>query len=284
MSNKTILSIVILHYNRPRDLYFSLNKTIFYLKKTGLYTKSEIIIVDNNSTHLPAIPRYKIKLIKLNKNIGVSAINYGFNIAKGRYVLQLDDDSFPLHGIDKAISYLDSNKKVGICALNITGGPFTMSRLKLFQKLNYFVGCGALIRKDVLVKTKGYSPWIFLYSNEFDLSLHAHKYRYETIFYGSAKVKHLASKVNRSTVRYEVYSLKNELLVNYCYYSNLIMLLRFLLIFFFHIKYVIQKKEYYSIIYKLKAVVNAYVESSSIKRNVLPFKLQLSLFYNDLKK
>ena len=61
-----------------------------------------------------------VHLIKLKKNIGIAGWNEGFKIAKGEYVLVLDDDSYPdADTISNGMDYLIELKNFGILAISI---------------------------------------------------------------------------------------------------------------------------------------------------------------------
>src|SRR3989344_7308941 len=86
------LSIIIPCYNEGKNLAIllpKLHKTIS--KLTGKY---EILIIDNNSRDRTAFycKRYNTKLFQQKEKGYGSALNLGFERAKGRYIITMDGD------------------------------------------------------------------------------------------------------------------------------------------------------------------------------------------------
>src|SRR5690554_4798994 len=95
--NNPLVSIVILCWNRKKDMKESLNN----IRKID-YTNLEVIVVDNCSTdgtvEMIEQDYPEVNLIKMYKNIGIEAYNIGFKNSLGEYIVILDDDSFPAKG------------------------------------------------------------------------------------------------------------------------------------------------------------------------------------------
>lgn len=110
-----------------------------------------------------------VQLIQLEKNIGIAGWNEGFKVAKGEYVLVLDDDSYPIiNTIRIGIIKLMNENKIGIIACNIViGSQFDLESASVYDELeksvNSFVGCGAIIRRNVLETIGGFESELFLY-------------------------------------------------------------------------------------------------------------------------
>ena len=108
---KTIeVSIVIVNYN-SFDL---LNKCIASLIEFTEKVSCEIIVIDNNSSigNVDDVVSYfdEITLIKNIKNVGFGAANnQGLKIAKGKYVLFLNNDTILLENtIKKVFDFAES--------------------------------------------------------------------------------------------------------------------------------------------------------------------------------
>jgi glycosyltransferase involved in cell wall biosynthesis len=101
MNNNILISIVIPTYNRSKYLL----KILDILKSNSInFYRYEIIICDSFSKdHVRSkIEAFKscynnlnISYINLHKNIHSLKRNFGTNIAKGKYIIYLDDDCFP---------------------------------------------------------------------------------------------------------------------------------------------------------------------------------------------
>lgn len=82
-------SIVMLTCNRAHLLGDSLHRVLQYQPQ-----ESEVIVVDNASTDgtsdiLSSLP---VTHVRLNKNYGVWARNLGFDLCRGEFIIQIDDD------------------------------------------------------------------------------------------------------------------------------------------------------------------------------------------------
>lgn len=218
-----LVSVVILTWNRRDDLRESLLK----LKRQS-HKNLEIVVVDNHSedgTVSMLEKEFKeVKLIKLPKNIGVEGYNIGFKESKGEYVVVLDDDSSPLRDtIKKAIPIFTSNPKLGIIAGNIKnpdGGSETNDWVSVYEKIKgpthgkafpwfTFIGCGAVIKKEVFKKAGYYPPEYFLYWNENDFSARVLAAGYEIEYHPEIVFEHRVSKSQRPSGRKAFYATRN---------------------------------------------------------------------------
>ncbi|MCK9424623.1 MAG: glycosyltransferase [Ignavibacteriaceae bacterium] len=140
------------------------------------YKNIEVIVVDNASSdgspEMVANEFPTVILIRMQKNIGIAGWNEGFKIAKGEYVLVLDDDSYPLNSTIFSGLREFLNKDIAIVALRIFNNYLNRNETEWMEfSCNSFIGCGALIKKDIFNKVGYYSADIFLYHNELDLSI-----------------------------------------------------------------------------------------------------------------
>jgi GT2 family glycosyltransferase len=215
-------SFVIVNYNRKEEILLTLTKT----KKTIDETPGEfeLIVVDNASTDGSAAAIKEkfpyVVLIENPVNTGAPAWNLGFEKAKGNYFIILDDDSHIESGLDKALDYLERNEHVGVLALNITGGAYQTVYWKDLEEKDGFIGCGAIVRKQLYDKIGGYADWIFLYTNEWDYGIRAMEAGYKVIYYENCHVTHRASVINRTSKRLIVFSVRNEMAIVYKYFSK----------------------------------------------------------------
>ena len=144
MENDPLVTVNILSFNRKDELRNTLSKVF-----EQDYKHIEVIVVDNASSdgspemvekEFPAV-----NLIRLNKNIGIAGWNEGFRIAKGEYVLVLDDDSYPdRNTISNGIKSFNNSGQLGIIAFNIYNNRLQNYETIDFQtRPRFFVGCGA---------------------------------------------------------------------------------------------------------------------------------------------
>lgn len=172
MNENPLVTVNILSFNRKDELRNTLTKVF-----EQDYKNIEVIVVDNASSdgssemvknEFPAV-----QLIKIQKNIGIAGWNEGFKVAKGEYVLVLDDDSYPEKiALVKVVNILSENIKVGIVALNIFDKSRNIYETKDFiPPFKDFIGCGALIRGECVDKIGGFDSRFFIYAHETDFSI-----------------------------------------------------------------------------------------------------------------
>ena len=217
-------SFVILNYNRKNELLITIEKTKALI--AGRPDAYEIIVVDNNSSDGSAdavkAVHPEITLIERKENTGVAGWNYGFEQAKGDYLIVLDDDSNLESGLEEALTYMDQNAKVGVLALNVTTGPYTneMFKWKDHENIIGFIGCGAVIRKSLYDKIGGFAAWLFIYGHEFDYAIRCLDAGYEVQFFENSNVIHRASAINRSSKRLKVFCTRNEMGIVYKHFPK----------------------------------------------------------------
>lgn len=140
------------------------------------YKNFEFIIVDDSSTddtyaYLTTIQDKRIKLVKNNKNLGLSAsLNRALKISKGTYIARMDaDDISDPQRLSKQISFLTSNKSIDLCgtfAALIDKNGTKVGKLHYPQKpgeikrkivlYNPIIHPSLMAREAVFKKLKGY--------------------------------------------------------------------------------------------------------------------------------
>lgn len=175
------ITIAILTKNAKKDIEVILQKLqeIDYPKN-----RMETILVDNGSvdgTRKMVEKKFKnVRIIYLDKNYGMSALNNAFTIAKGKYCMVFDDDSFiEKEGLKKVIKEFSSDASVGILACNILNPYDNSSEFKYMPKTGKsikwcdFTGGGVAIRTEIFNKIGYFSPDILGYGHEADFAIRA---------------------------------------------------------------------------------------------------------------
>src|SRR4051794_30237961 len=134
----------------------------------------DVIVVDNASTDDPATMVHEefpqVELIVRDENIGASAWNDGFAVARGDYVLILDDDCYLLPGgLRRAVAAAEDNA-ADLVSFSVAS---TLDPAHLFTEnspmgLMSFWGCAWLVRRRALTALGGYDPEIFIWDNELE--------------------------------------------------------------------------------------------------------------------
>ncbi|RYY07286.1 MAG: glycosyltransferase [Sphingobacteriaceae bacterium] len=214
-------SFVIATNNRKNEVLSTIAQTKELTKSD--HNNYEIVVIDNASTDGSADAiksNYNgVIIIDNQTNTGVSSRNLGFEIAKGEYLIMLDDDSNIEFGLEEALDFLDRNPQIGVLALNVVNGPYTSALWTDGQESVGFIGCGAIIRREVYKKIGGIAEWISFGTEEWEYGLRVTNAGYEVRYFAGCHVNHRASIINRSNKRNRVNISKYELAIVYKYFS-----------------------------------------------------------------
>lgn len=227
-SENYTLSIVFLNYNRLAET----RKTVNRLRQlVGSRHDIEVIAVDNGSTdgtadYLQNQP--DIKAVVLPENKGIAGYNRGFELAAGRYILVLDDDSSPVDeaGLDKATGLLDRRKDIGIVAFRIENPDGTpqwswhLPRQNALTISPSFIGCGFMIRRDLFAAVDWYPGDFFLYQNEMDITFQIRLRSHEIYYHPECRVVHRGHPGSRPGWRRIYYPTRNTIWIIRKYYSG----------------------------------------------------------------
>lgn len=292
-----LVSIVTICWNRKDDILESLN-AISQIE----YDNLEIIVVDNNSNDgtSEAIEMLypSIRLIKMFKNIGIEAYNVGFKNAKGKYIVILDDDSFPeKHSILRMVEKFKRDKKLGIAAFDVrnyynydeivnTNIENNENHSVTSNYLMGFNGAGAGMRKNLFEKIGFYPEEFFLYWNEQDTAFKVLNSGYKIQFFPDLVSYHKYSPKNRNSLRAPFYYSRNAFwLIWKNYPIDLVIKLTFKLIYMVLYYSFEQKTTIY-----IKGLIDAFKncklplnKRKPIKRNIcenirIPFETSFTFF------
>ena len=225
-----LVSIVMLAWNRKEDLCESL-RYIYRIDWQNL----EVIVCDNHSTDGTDIMVETefplVKLLRMPKNMGIEAYNIGFCNAKGKYIVILDDDSFPgKFAIRKMVQRMEEDPKLGVVAFDVRNFYYQSEidfesndegqPIPDTQYLMSFNGAGCAIRRDVMLKTGFYPEEFFLYMNELDWAFRIYQKGYRIRFFSDIVGFHKYSVVNRTSWRAPYYHVRNTFWILWKYYPE----------------------------------------------------------------
>ncbi|MCD0486950.1 glycosyltransferase [Pedobacter sp. MC2016-14] len=217
-----MVSAIILSYNRRDEVLYTVEK--LKALRRNLAFPLEIIVVDNASaddTSLKIAQSHPdITLITKELNNGIAGWNEGFKVATYQYLLVLDDDSHIESGLAEAVSYLEQSPSFGILALNITGGSYETGDWPEHTDIIGFIGCGALIRKEVYEKIGGFAAWMHVYGHEWEYGIRVIDAGYKIRYFKSSSIIHRTSALNRTNKRLRMYSTRNEMGIVYKHFRN----------------------------------------------------------------
>ena len=224
-----------LSWNRKDDVIVSLT----HLFESN-YPSREVIVVDNHSTDGTVdMVREKfpsVIVIPLPENIGIAGWNKGFEIARGEFILVLDDDSYPgKESLATAVDRMKNEPRCGVLALqvyNIRRRSVQTSSLVAGENTT-FVGCGAVLRKEVLRIAGMFEPLLFLYMHEEEFAMRVINAGYTVLYEPAAIVQHISSPSHRSVgaassidVRRQYYLIRNILVILSLHFSVRHLMLR----------------------------------------------------------
>jgi GT2 family glycosyltransferase len=151
----------------------------------------ELIVVDNASEDDTAeacvAGEHDARVIRLAEEEGVAARNHGLRVAKGKYVVFLDDDSYPMPGaMADALSYLARHAKVGALVARVVR-PDGSAEAPAMPTVTF--GGATIFRKSVLDQVGGFGTEFLRQAQEYDLSFRIWRVgyrveRFEDILFG----------------------------------------------------------------------------------------------------
>jgi GT2 family glycosyltransferase len=198
MSDNPLVTVNILSFNRKDELRNTLTKV--YEQD---YKNIEVIVVDNassdGSTEMVKKEFPSVQFIQMEKNIGIAGWNEGFKVAKGEYVLVLDDDSYPdSKTIKKGIEVISRDKEIAIIAFNVYDVSRNKSQTSFYKKpFLDFIGCGAIIKRSVFSLVHGFDPSFFIYAHELDFSIRVLDTGFKIEYNAEAYIFHRTNSKNK---------------------------------------------------------------------------------------
>lgn len=166
------VSVVFLVYNRRSELRESLERMVGGCGCDP--DRLEFIVVDNASTdgsaEMVARDYPQVHLIARQENVGVSGWNDGFAVARGEYVLALDDDCYlDADALRRAVEAA-RNAAADLVSFTVVSSYDREHRYsKVYPTgLLSFWGCAVLIRRAVLGAIGGFDPRIFIWAHELE--------------------------------------------------------------------------------------------------------------------
>lgn len=195
-----------------------LNKTLEYIHDFGLSHLPVIILDDGAKVPInpPALKLFKSGLLIRNEISEGQAKgrNRITRLCRTPYMLQLDDDSYPISGdIDKLLIFAKQKKNWLAIGLPLD----EPSRKRVFPtgefskdlKLRSFVGCAVLINVEIFNSLGGYADWIGRTCEEEELSLRGYISGVSILGNGNLRIRHDVSDENRNLKQIAIRSVSN---------------------------------------------------------------------------
>ena len=238
------LSIIIVNWN-TKELLKKCVQSIMQHTRDLTY---EIIVVDNHSDDgsIPFLNDIFLSftLIQNEKNLGFSrAHNQGIKIAKGKYILLLNSDTYIAdNAFYSMMHFMKGDNNIGICGPKVLNPDFSpqTTRVDQYSPMDAFLkilgiynyrkesermdydtiqevevigGCCMLFRRSVFNTVGLLDESYFLYNEENDICLRARRAGWKIVFYPISIVFHIGGS---STSQREI----ADTVVVACYKSN----------------------------------------------------------------
>lgn len=215
VSQHPLVSILIATKDRPDDL----RRTLRELRRQ-VYPAIELIVIDDGSTvQLQPIVNEEwpqAVFIRCEQSLGqCKRRSEGFQIAKGDYILQLDDDSHPVDSsaIAQSVAAMEANSTWGVLSFYVFNGETLPGELPALQPKYFsaFVGCGVLFRACALRQIGGYRDFFGNEWEEEELGLRMLAAGWIIYFFPSVVIHHHVSVRNRNQERTWSRNIRNKL-------------------------------------------------------------------------
>lgn len=207
------LSVVIVTCNRRAALRATLDRLA---ENASLpHDSMEVIIVDNGSTdgtHAEAQRNdLDIRLIARPRNEGVSARNHAFAVARGEYLLLIDDDSYPIgDAVPRSIAHLEVQPK---CAAVVGRIELPDGRLEASALPSVIANGAVVLRKSVIDQVGGFPTDFFRQAEEYDLSFRIWNAGCTIERFENLRYRHEKVGGNRSSAMIHRLDMRNNLVV-----------------------------------------------------------------------
>ena len=210
-----LVSIMIATKDRPDDL----RRTLLELSRQEYARLGMVIIDDGSSIDLEPIVREhwpQANFVRKNDSAGqCRRRSEGFQIAQGEYILQLDDDSYPVQGnaISEAVRVMQDSPSFGALSFYIFNGPHFPDKLRPAtpQYHSSFVGCGVMFRTAAVQEVGGYRDFFGNEWEEEELGLRMLAAGWVIYFFPSLVIHHHVSLRNRQQERTWMRQIRNKL-------------------------------------------------------------------------
>lgn len=190
------VDIIITTKNRLEDLIV----TIEHMLSIG-FKQNQFYIIDDASTDGTFdCVRNKFPLCNIRKNASSRGLMTNrsdmMGWSKNDYVLSIDDDSYirTREDVEEAIAFLNEDTSFGIFHFRVFNQIEPPPNKILLPHNRHFlrgyIGCGHIIKRDLIDKLGRYREVLVFYCEELDYSLRAYKAGYKTITQDNLIVHH----------------------------------------------------------------------------------------------
>lgn len=191
-------------------------ETIAQVRRCGLERdRMEIFVVDNASTDgtvAALAERFPdVNVLALAENRGSCAKARALPNARFRYVVHLDDDSWPMD--DSILRMIERFERTPSLAAAGFVAHLPDGRIECSALPGVFIGCGVGLRTEVLRRIGGMDEWFFMQAEEYDLTFRLANAGYQVGVFDDLHVKHLKTAHARYRGTTAYYDTRNNVVV-----------------------------------------------------------------------
>jgi GT2 family glycosyltransferase len=217
-SLSNLVSIGITTRNRWQDLRVTLQK----LDEAGLGQLPIRIFDDGSDEPCPisGISLLQMELRRFSDSAGlIVRRNQLATDVETKYLLSLDDDSYPVAGsLEAAVEFAETDPDLLCLSFPIynpiLGLHHTRSLTKEIYQVRSFTGCGHLMNLPHFWKVGGYREELVHQGEEIDLAARALQEGFKCFHFPDFQIHHTASNRGRSWYRMDYFGSRNNLLWN----------------------------------------------------------------------
>jgi GT2 family glycosyltransferase len=210
-----LVTVLITARDRPDELRVTLRGL-----RAQTYQAIELLVVDDCSdTPLEPLVHEMwpgATLRRNEKNLGlIASRSLGMRLARGEYIVSLDDDSCLVEAdaLAAAVVRMEREKDIGVMTFFVHHGtalpPDTTRPAERY--VASFIGCGHMIRREVVETLGGYRDFYFYYGEEAEYSLRVLDAGWKILFFPRVVVHHRVSETGRAGDRILFHSYRNNL-------------------------------------------------------------------------
>jgi GT2 family glycosyltransferase len=219
-----------------RDRWDDLAITLSELRNGGYEDVETIVIDDGSKEALPAELRAafpKVRFERMNNSLGlVVQRNRLARLLSSTYYLSLDDDSFPVAGdINEAVNWLEKHLSVAALAFHVVRADENIPSAEALGEpfpVQYFIGCGHLLRRQQFLELGGYLDRLHYFSEEVDFCLKALLRGLSTYAYPHVVIRHNRTSAARNLAKATRYYMRNQAIIGLLYFPFPFFILRVL--------------------------------------------------------
>ena len=217
-----------------RDRWDVLAVTLSELRKKGYEDVETIVIDDGSKQPLPKALRAafpKVRFERVDNSLGlVVQRNRLAQMLSSTYYLSLDDDSFPVAGnINEAVNWLENHLSVAALAFHVVRADEDISSAEMLGEpfpVQYFIGCGHLLRREQFLELGGYLDRLHYFSEEIDFCLKALLQGFSTYAYPAVVIRHNRTPTARNLAKATRYYMRNQAIIGLLYFPFPFFILR----------------------------------------------------------